>query len=113
MYQRKGRYGGQERRRSPRYPRRFHAALEYDGNIYEIGTIDISAHGVLIPRRLPPPIGATVKLTLTIRDEKSTFEGTVVRHTKCLVNGVLTTGIGIDLPSPEYEEFVKANIIIT
>lgn len=111
--QRKGRYGGPERRRSPRFQRRFHATLEYEGNAYEISTIDISKSGVLIPRRLPPPIGTHVKLSLTIRGHQSNFEGTVVRHTKCVVNGVQTSGIAIDFPSPEYEEFVKEKIIIS
>lgn len=108
----KGRYGGPENRKSPRLGRRFIAVLECEGESYDIRTIDISKHGVLIPRRLPPPVGTTVKLTLTIRDEISTFEGTVKRHTKCLVNGVQTTGIGIEFSSPEYQEFVKDKIII-
>jgi hypothetical protein len=106
----KGRYGGLERRRSPRYNKKFRVLLEYEGQTHEIRTIDISEHGVLIPRRIPPPIGTRIKLTLTIRDETSTFEGVVVRLTKCLVSGVQTTGIGIDFPSPEYQEFVKNKI---
>ena len=112
MLQGKGRYGGPERRRSPRHDRRFQVILEYEDNIHKINTIDISHHGVLIPKRLPPPVGTNVKLTLTIRGETSTFEGIVKRHTKCLFNGVLTTGIGIDFPSSEYQEFVKEKIII-
>jgi hypothetical protein len=108
----KGRYGGPERRRSPRYDKRFRAALEYEGKIHDIRTIDISEHGVLIPRRIPPPIGTHIKLTLTIRDETSVFKGVVVRHTKCLVNGVETVGIGIDFSSLEYQEFVKDKILI-
>ncbi len=105
----KGRFGGSEKRRSPRYDRRLSALLEYDGMTYEMRTIDISKHGVLIPRRMPPPIGTpvTLTLTLTIKDDRSIFEGIVKRHTKCLVNGVQTVGIGIDISSPEYLEFVK------
>ena len=112
----KGRFGGSEKRRSPRYYRRLSVLLEYDGTTYEMRTIDISKHGVLIPRRMPPPIGATVTLTLTIRDNRSIFEGIVKRHTKCLVNGVHTVGIGIDISSPEYLEFVKkiiSNVSLT
>jgi hypothetical protein len=112
MMLRKGRYGGEERRRSPRHDRRFHVILEYEGNIHKIDTIDISKHGILVPKRLPPPLGTDVKLTLTIRGETSTFEGIVKRHTKCLFNGVLTTGIGIDFPSFEFQEFVKEKIIL-
>jgi PilZ domain-containing protein len=108
----KGRYGGSERRRSPRYDRRFRVSLEYEGKNHEIRTIDISEYGVLIPRRMPPPIGTHIKLTLTIRDETSIFEGVVIRHTKCLINGVQTTGVGIDFFSPEYQDFVKAKILI-
>jgi len=108
----KGRYGGPESRRSPRYDRRFRVLLEYEGSNHEIRTIDISEHGVLIPRRIPPPIGTRLKLTLTIRDETSIFEGVVIRHTKCLVNGVQTTGVGIDVISPEYRDFVKDKILI-
>jgi hypothetical protein len=103
----KGRFGGSEKRRSPRYDRRLSTLLEYDGTTYEMRTIDISKYGVLIPRRMPPPIGTTVTLTLTIRDNRSIFEGIVKRHTKCLVNGVQTVGIGIDISSPEYLECVK------
>ena len=109
---RKGRYGGPEKRRSPRHDRRFHVLLEYEGKAYEIRTIDISKHGVLIPRRLPPPVGTPIKLTLTIRGEISAFEGIVKRHTKCLLNGVQSTGIGIDFASTEYQEFVKDKILL-
>ena len=112
MNPRKGRFGGPERRRSPRHERRFHVILEYEGNIHKINTIDISKHGVLIPKRFPPPVGIDVKLTLIIRGETSTFEGIVKRHTKCLFNGVQTTGIGIDFSSPEYQEFVKEKIVL-
>lgn len=108
----KGRYGGPQRRRSPRYEKRFRVTLEYEGKTYEIRTIDISEHGVLIPRRLPPPIGTHIKLSLSLRDETSIFEGVVIRHTMCLVNGVETVGVGIDLSSPEYQEFVKDKILI-
>ena len=58
------------------------------------------------------PIGTSFKLTLTIRDESSIFDGVVIRHTKCLVNGVQTTGIGIDIISPEYQDFVRNKILI-
>ena len=105
-----GRYGGPERRRGPRYDRRFRVLLEYQGKTQEIRTIDISEYGVHIPRRIPPPIGTRIKLTLTIRGETSIFEGVVIRHTKCLVNGVQTGGIGIDFSSPEYQTFVKDKI---
>jgi hypothetical protein len=108
----KGRYGGPEKRRSPRYDKKFRVLLEYEGQNHEIRTVDISEYGVLIPRRTPPPVGTRVKLTLTIRDEISTFEGVVIRHTKCLYNGVETVGIGIDFSSPEYQEFVKDKILI-
>ncbi|MBE0426345.1 MAG: PilZ domain-containing protein [Nitrospirae bacterium] len=108
----KGRYGGPQRRRSPRYEKRFRATLEYEGKIYEIRTIDISAHGVLIPRRLPPPIGTHIKLTLSLRDETSIFEGVVIRHAISFFNGVKTVCIGIDISSPEYQEFVKDKILI-
>ena len=108
----KGRYGGPERRRGPRYGRRFRVSLEYEGKNHEIRTIDISERGVLIPRRMPPPIGTRIKLTLTIRDETSIFEGVVIRHAKCLVNGVQTTGVGIDFFSPEYQDFVRDKILI-
>jgi hypothetical protein len=108
----KGRFGGSEKRRSPRYDKRFRVLLEYEGKTHEIRSIDISEHGVLIPRRIPPPIGTRVKLTLTIRDEISIFEGVVIRHTNCLVNGVQTAGIGINFSSPEYQEFVKDKISI-
>lgn len=108
----KGRYGGSENRRSPRYDKKFLAVLEYEGKIHEIRTIDISEYGILIPKRVPPSIGTDVKLTLTIRDETSAFEGVVVRHSKCLVNGVETIGVGINVTSPDYQEFVKNKIII-
>jgi len=108
-----GRYGGPERRRSPRYDKRFRVILEYESKTHEIRTIDISKHGVLIPRRMPPPVGTHVKVTLTIGDETFTFEGIVRRHTKCLLDGVQTTSIGIDFSSPEYLEFVKDKILIT
>ena len=109
----KGRYGGHEKRRSPRYDKRFRVLLEYEGKTYQIRTINISEHGVLIPRRMPPPIGTRIKLTLTIRDETSIFEGIVSRHTKCLVNSALTVSIGIDFSSPEYQDFVKDKILVT
>jgi putative FmdB family regulatory protein len=108
----KGRYSGAERRRSPRYKKRFRVTLGYEGKTYEIRTIDISQHGVLIPRRLPPPVGTHIKLTLSLRNETSTFEGFVIRHTMFLVNGVETVGIGIDFSSFEYQEFVKDKILI-
>jgi hypothetical protein len=108
----KGRYGGPERRRSPRYEKRFRAALEYEGKTYEIRTIDISEHGVLIPLRLPPPIGTHIKLTLSLRDETSIFKGIVIRHVMCFVNGAKTVGIGIDFSSRAYQEFVKDKILI-
>ena len=107
-----GRYGGPDKRRSPRHDRRFMVTMEYEGKTHEIRTIDLSEHGVLIPKRMPPPIGTWVKLTLTVRDEASEFEGVVKRHTKCLVNGVESVGVGIDIPSNEYREFVKSKIII-
>jgi len=113
MVQRKSLHEGPEKRRSLRHDKRFQVTLEFEGGIHEVRTIDISKHGVLIPRRLPPPIGTNVKLTLKIRDEISTFEGIVKRHTKCCVNGTQTTCVGIDFPSPEYEEFVKDKILIT
>lgn len=108
----KGRYGGSDKRRSPRQERRFLVTIEYEGKTYEIRTIDISEHGVLIPKRVPPPIGTHVKLTLTIRDETSIFEGVVKRHTKYLLNGVETVGVGIDFSSIEYQAFVKNKISI-
>jgi hypothetical protein len=108
----KGRYGGPENRRSPRHDRRFMATMEYDGKTHDIRTIDVSEHGVMIPKRLPPPVGTHIKLTLTIRGETSIFEGIVIRHAKCMVNGVETVGVGIDFPSPEYQRFVKDKILI-
>jgi hypothetical protein len=113
MIQRKRLHDGPEKRRSLRYDKRFQVTLEFEGAVHEVRTIDISKHGVLIPRRLPPPVGTNVKLTLKIRDEIASFEGTVKRYTKCLVNGVQTTGVGIEFSSPEYEEFVKDKILIT
>lgn len=107
-----GRYGGPERRRSPRYDKRFKAVLEYEGKSHEIRTIDISEYGVLIPRRSPPSIGTNIKLTLKIRGETSTFTGIVMRHARCMVNGVETVGMGIDFSSPEYLEFVKDKILV-
>jgi hypothetical protein len=108
----KGRYGGPQRRRSPRYEKRFRIELAYEGKTYEIRTNDISEHGILIPRRLPPPIGTHIKISLSLRDETSTFEGVVMRHTMCLVNGIETVCIGIDFSSPGYQEFVKNKILI-
>ncbi|MHA2219487.1 MAG: PilZ domain-containing protein [Candidatus Hodarchaeales archaeon] len=84
---RKGRYGGPDRRRSPRHEKKFKVILEYEGKTYDIRTINISRHGVLIPRRNPPSVGTHVKLTITIRDEISLFEGIVVRHEQSLVSG--------------------------
>ncbi|MHA2220358.1 MAG: PilZ domain-containing protein [Candidatus Hodarchaeales archaeon] len=109
----KGRYGGPQKRRSPRHDKKFKATLEYEGKTYEIRTINISKHGVLLPRRNPPSIGSQVKLTITIMNETSIFEGIVIRHANCLVNGVKTTGIGIDIISPGYNEFVKDKITIS
>lgn len=108
----KGWHGGREKRRSPRHDRKFRVILEYGGENYEIRTADISKHGALLPRRNPPSIGSNVKLTITIRNETSIFEGIVVRHTNCLVNGVKSTAIGIDIISPGYYEFVIDKIII-
>lgn len=108
----KGRYGGQEKRRSPRLQKMFIATIEYEGNVHEIRTIDISEHGVLIPKRIPPPVGTHVKVCLTMRGETSAFEGVVKRHTKCLFNGVETVGIGIEFSSLEYQQFVKDKILI-
>lgn len=107
-----GRYGGQDKRRSPRHDRRFMATMEYEGKSHEIRTIDISEHGVLIPKRVPPPIGTPIKLTLTVREETAVFEGVVKRHTKCLVNGVESVGVGVDISSDEFREFVKRMISI-
>ena len=106
------RYGGPQKRRSPRFDKRFKVTLEFDGNAYDIRTINISKHGVEIPKRHPPSIGSHVKLTITISGETSVFEGIVVRQSHCLVNGVKTTGIGIDIISPGYFEFVKDKIVI-
>ena len=108
----KGRYGGSDKRRSPRRDKRFIVTIEYEDQTYEIRTIDISEHGVLIPKRVPPPVGTRVTLTLTIRDETSIFQGVVTRHTKRFVNGAETVGVGIDFSSPEYQEFVKNKISI-
>jgi len=108
-----GRYGGSEKRRSRRFSKRFKVEMEYEGKIHEIRTIDISEHGVLIPKRIPPPVGTRVTIYLTIRDEKAVFEGVVKRLAKCLVNRVQTTGIGIDISSPEYQEFVKDKILLS
>jgi hypothetical protein len=74
--------------------------------------INISKHGVLLPRRNPPPVGSHMKLTVTIRKETSIFEGIVIRYANCIVNRVKTTGIGIDIISPGYYEFVKNKITI-
>jgi hypothetical protein len=109
----KGRYGGPDKRRSPRLEKRFVATIGYEGKVHEIRTIDILEHGVLIPKRLPPPMGTQVTVCLTIRGETSAFEGVVKRHTKCLFNGMETVGIGIEISSPEYQEFVKDKILIT
>lgn len=107
-----GRYGGPERRRSLRHEKRFQAVLVYEGQTHEIRTINISHHGVLIPRRTPPPVGTAVRLTLTIRGDTAAFEGVVARHTTCVINGVQTTGIGIDISTEEYQAFVKDKIVI-
>lgn len=107
-----GRYGGPEKRRSPRYDKRFKVTLEYDGKTYKIRTVNISRHGVQLPRRNPPSVGSHVTLTITIKDEISIFEGIVIRHTNCLVSGMQTTAIGIDIISPGYDEFVKDKITI-
>jgi len=40
------------------------------------------------------------------------FEGVVIRHTACLINGVKSTAIGIDISSAGYQEFVKDKILI-
>lgn len=106
------RHSGHEKRRSTRYEKRFLIILEHDNASHEIRTIDISKHGALVPKRLPLEIGTRVKMTLTIRDETSTFEGVVMRHTKCVVNGVKTTGIGIDFSLDEYQAFVQDKILI-
>jgi hypothetical protein len=82
-----GRYVGPEKRRSPRHDRRFKVALEYEGKTYEIRTINISRHGVMIQRRNPPSVGTHVKLTITI-------------------------SVWIDIISPGYDEFVKDKITI-
>lgn len=108
----KGRYGGPDNRKRPRYDKRFQVTLEYDGKTYEVRTINISRHGVQLPRRNPPSVGSHVKLTITIRNETSIFEGIVKMHTQCLVNGIETNGIGVDIISPGYDEFVKDKIII-
>jgi hypothetical protein len=105
-------YGTPNKRRSPRHNKRFRALLKHDGRIHEIRTIDISGHGVLIPRRVPPPVGAAVTLTLVIRGETAEFEGVVRRHTRRLVNGMPTTGVGIEFSSPEYARFVSERITI-
>ncbi|MHA2218772.1 MAG: hypothetical protein ACXACY_22850, partial [Candidatus Hodarchaeales archaeon] len=76
-------------------------------------TINISRHGVLLPRRIPPPVGTHVKLTITIRDETSIFKGVVQRHEQSLVSGTTKTSIGIDIISSGYDEFVKDKISIT
>jgi len=109
----KGRYGGTDKRRSPRYDKRFPVILEYEGKTYEIRTINISRHGVQVPRRNPPSVGSNVKLTMTVRNETSIFEGIVKMQTKCLVSGVQSIGIGIDIISPGYNEFIKDKIIFT
>jgi len=108
----KGRYGGPDKRRSSRYDRRFQVTLEYEGKTYEVRTINISRHGVQLPRRNPPPVGSHVKLTITIRNETSIFEGIVKMHTTCLVNGVESIGMGIDIVSPGYDAFIKDKILI-
>ena len=107
-----GRYGGPEKRRSPRHAKRFKITLDYDGQTHQIRTVNISRHGVQLPRRNPPAVGSHVKLTITIRDETSIFEGIVIRHENCLVGGVRSVGIGIDITSPGYDEFVKDKITI-
>lgn len=112
MINRKGRYGGEDKRRSPRFEKRFVVTLEYEGTTHEIRTVDISENGVLIPKRLPPPVGTPVKITLTIRDATSVFEGVVMRLTRCLVSGAETTCMGIDIPSAAFREFVKNHIVI-
>jgi PilZ domain len=109
---RKGMFGSPDKRRSPRYDRRFPLILEYGDKALEMRTLDISKHGVLIPMRMPPPVGSQVKVTLTIRNETSLFEGMVIRHTKSRVNGIRITAVGIDLSSPEYEEFIIGKILI-
>lgn len=106
----KGRYGGPDKRRSPRHDRRFLATIEYESKTYEIRTIDISENGVLIPQRVSPPVGTHVKLTLAIRGETGIFEGVVKRHMECFVNGVETVCAGIDVSSSEYQAFVKNKI---
>ena len=107
-----GRFGGPQKRRSPRYDKRFKVSLECEGKTHDIRTINISRHGIHLPRRNPPPIGSHVKLTITINNETSIFEGTVVRHANSLVSGIKTTSIGIDILSPGYDEFVKDKIHI-
>ncbi|HAM51357.1 MAG TPA: hypothetical protein DCP92_11970 [Nitrospiraceae bacterium] len=84
----RGLYGTPDKRRSPRYNRRFPIILEYEDKTLEMRTLDISKHGVLIPIRVPPPIGSPVTVILTIRNETSRFEGIVIRHTKSRVNGI-------------------------
>ena len=108
----KGRYGGPDKRRSPRYDRRFQVILEHEGKTYEVRTINISRHGVQIPRRNPPPVESHVKLTITLRNETSIFEGIVKMHTNCLVNGEPSICMGIDIISPGYDEFIKDKILI-
>jgi hypothetical protein len=108
-----GRYGGPQKRRSPRYDKRFKVTLECEGETHDIRTVNISRHGIQLPRRNPPPVGSHIKLTITIHDENSIFEGIVQRHTHCLVNGIQTIAIGIDIISPGYDEFVKDKITIT
>ena len=109
----KGWYGGSQKRRSPRYSKRFKVTIEYDGKTHEIRTLNISRHGVQLLKRNPPSVGTHVKLTITIRNETSIFEGIVVRHDYCFVNGEMKTSTGIDIISPGYDEFVKDKIIIT
>lgn len=108
----RGRYGGPEKRRSPRYDKMFKVLLTYDGKTYQIRTVNISLDGVQLPRRIPPPVGTQVKLAITIREETAEFEGFVVRHAQCLVNGVKTASVGIEVPTPGYSEFVEKRIFL-
>jgi Tfp pilus assembly protein PilZ len=108
----KGWHGGTQKRRSPRHNKRIKVTLEHEGKTYEARIINISKHGVLLPRRNPPSIGSHVKLNIKIMNDTFIFEGIVVRHGNCVTNGVMTTGIGIDIISPGYDDFVKDKITI-
>jgi uncharacterized protein (TIGR02266 family) len=115
-YSEKNNWGGDERRKSPRYAAAFHLHLVFDDldELRSAYTRDISEGGIFVSTEQPLPISSLVKLKISLVHEDLTYieaEGEVVHVAK--PGSRLQSGMGVKFVSirDESRQFIREYVL--